>query len=248
MKLDDVKKLHQKKYRSQFGYYLVEGEHLILELQKTVHHADEASEITLYVTESNHEWAKQLTAGFEMVVVSDKQMAQLSDTKSPQGMIAKVPLIRAKANIEATHKQPKRCIYLHEVQDPGNLGTIIRTLAWFGQFKLLLSPNSVDPYNSKVVRASMGAIFSLPIEFDVALETLPERFANFAYLDLQGSAVSTPSFADFECYLFGNEARGVPHAALSQFNAKPYTIPGTGTIDSLNLASSVSICAYQLSI
>lgn len=246
MKLDDVKKLHQKKYRSQFGFYLVEGEHLILELQKAFPDAGEAREITLYVTQSNHEWAKQLDASFELVVVSDKQMAQLSDTKTPQGIIAKVPL--PSSDPKLLTQQPKRCIYLHEIQDPGNLGTIIRTLAWFGQFKLLLSPNSVDPYNSKVVRASMGAIFSLPIELDVTLETLSERFATFAYLDLQGSAINATDFADFECYLFGNEARGVPHTALTQFNAKPYTIPGTGTIDSLNLASSVGICAYQLSV
>ncbi|WP_100641747.1 TrmH family RNA methyltransferase [Alteromonas facilis] len=250
MKLDDVKKLHQKKYRSQFGYYLVEGEHLILELQKACPDTEGARAITLYVTESNQEWAKQLSAGFELVVVSDKQMAQLSDTKTPQGMIARVPLSpsKASANTKLSASQPMRCIYLHEVQDPGNLGTIIRTLAWFGEFKLLLSPNSVDPYNSKVVRASMGAIFSLPIELDVALETLSDRFAKFAYLDLQGSTINTPSFTDYECYLFGNEARGVPHQALTQFNAKPYTIAGSGVIDSLNLASSVGICAYQLSI
>ncbi|MDM7861142.1 RNA methyltransferase [Alteromonas sp. ASW11-36] len=248
MKLDDVKKLHQKKYRSQFGYYLVEGEHLILELQKALPDEAAAADITLYVTESNVEWAKQLSAGFELSVVSDKHMAQLSDTKSPQGMIARVPLVSLSASVEDSTTQAKRCIYLHEVQDPGNLGTIIRTLAWFGQFKLLLSPNSVDPYNSKVVRASMGAIFSLPIELDVALESLPDRFERFAYLDLQGSAINSSEFADFDCYLFGNEARGVPHQALTQFNAKPYTIAGSGVIDSLNLASSVSICAYQLSV
>lgn len=248
MKLDDVKKLHQKKYRTQLGHYLVEGEHLVLELQKALKQQLSAANVTLYITEAHQEWAAQLGSGFKPVVVSEKQMAQMSDTKSPQGIIACVPLPDLSAQPEQASESSERCIYLHEVQDPGNLGTIIRTLAWFGNFRLLLSPNSVDPFNSKVVRASMGAIFHLPIELDVPLESLSARFDRFAYLDLQGEQLSAPQFADYQCYLFGNEARGVPSDALSAFNADAYTIPGSGSIDSLNLASSVGITSYQLSM
>lgn len=247
MKLDDVKKLHQKKYRAEFSYYLVEGEHLIMELQKACKHLIDARRITLYVTEARATWAQELNADFQLVVVSDKQMAQLSDTKTPQGVVACVPLPRPEMNHQNS-AQVERCIYLHEVQDPGNLGTIIRTLVWFGQFRLLLSPNSVDPFNSKVVRASMGAIFHLPIEVDTALETLPERFAKFAYLDLQGNPINSPNFTNYDCYLFGNEARGVPLERMKECNADAFTISGSGTIDSLNLANSVGICAYQLSL
>ncbi|MCC2616519.1 RNA methyltransferase [Aestuariibacter halophilus] len=247
MKLTDVKKLHQKKYRNQLGHYLVEGEHLILELQKAISNPAEAQRITLYVTEEHADWARQLGSGFRLEVVNDKQMAQLSDTQTPQGMLACVPLPDLSAHQSAP--QPgEKCIYLHEVQDPGNLGTIIRTLAWFGGFRLLLSPNSVDPFNPKVVRASMGAIFHLPIEVDVALADLPQRFTRFAYLDLHGTPVNTPAFADYDCYLFGNEARGVPLASVTAINGNAFTIPGSGAIDSLNLANSVGICAYQLSL
>lgn len=248
MKLDDVKKLHQKKYRTQLGHYLVEGEHLILELQKALKQQPSAANVTLYITEAHQGWAAQLDAGFKPVVVSEKQMAQMSDTKTPQGIIACVPLPDLTAQTEKASETAERCIYLHEVQDPGNLGTIIRTLAWFGNFRLLLSPNSVDPFNSKVVRSSMGAIFHLPIELDVPLESLSARFDRFAYLDLQGEQLSAPQFADYPCYLFGNEARGVPSDALTAFNADAYTIPGSGSIDSLNLASSVGITSYQLSM
>lgn len=248
MKLDDVKKLHQKKYRTQLGHYLVEGEHLILELQKALKQQSNAGAVTLYITEAHQQWAASLGSVFKPVVVSEKQMAQMSDTKTPQGMIACVPLPDLSAQPEQASGSKERCIYLHEVQDPGNLGTIIRTLAWFGNFRLLLSPNSVDPFNSKVVRSSMGAIFHLPIELDVPLENLPARFDRFAYLDLQGEPLSAPQFADYQCYLFGNEARGVPSDALTAFNADAYTIPGSGSIDSLNLASSVGITSYQLSM
>lgn len=247
MKLDDVKKLHQKKYRAQFGYYLVEGEHLILELQKATLSVSEKQDITVYITEEYQSWASDLQSDFNIVTVSSKQMSQLSNTKSPQGIIACVPLPKAMGMADV-NQQGERCIYLHEVQDPGNLGTILRTLAWFGGFRLLLSSNSVDPFNPKVVRASMGAIFHIPIELDVQLSDLQQRFKKFAYLDMQGSPVNTSEFSDYDCYLFGNEARGVPREALTQCNADPFTIPGNGTIDSLNLASAVNMCMYQLSV
>ena len=89
MKLDDVKKLHQKKYRSQFGYYLVEGEHLIQELQRS---PLMALPITVYVTDVWQSKGVTLDARFEVVSVTERQMASLSDTKTPQGVIARVPL------------------------------------------------------------------------------------------------------------------------------------------------------------
>jgi len=261
MKLDDVKKLHQKKYRTQFGYYIVEGEHLILELVKAAKlEKDNAAGAVyplkasqLYVTEEYQEWANQLNSGFKILTVSKKQMVQLSDTKTPQGILAAVPLpskaLTSNSNsAAAVPEKVQRCIYLHEVQDPGNLGTILRTLAWFGNFRLLLSPNSVDPFNSKVVRSSMGAIFHVPMELDVELADLESRFDRFAYLDMNGAAVNSPEFSDFPCYLFGNEARGVPREALTGFNATAFTIPGSGAIESLNLASADNMSVYQLSI
>lgn len=250
MKLDDVKKLHQKKYRNQFGHYLVEGEHLVLELDKAARNQPQFKSITLYVTEHYEQWAKQLSEDYQTVTVSDKQMLLLSDTKTPQGIVACVPLPTDIQNVRTAKSGPsvERCIYLHEVQDPGNLGTILRSLAWFGNFRLLLSNNSVDPFNSKVVRSSMGAIFHVPIELGIELGDLQTRFKKFAYLDMQGDQVNSKAFAEYECYLFGNEARGVPIQALSDFNADAFTIAGSGRIDSLNLASAVNICVYQLSI
>jgi len=241
MKLDDVKKLHQKKYRSQFGYYLVEGEHLIQELQRS---PLMTLPITVYVTDVWQSKGVLLDDRFEVVSVTERQMASLSDTKTPQGVIAKVPLPATDANTPVTTNE--RCIYLHEIQDPGNLGTILRSLAWFGGFRLLLSPNSVDPFNSKAVRASMGALFHLPVELDVSLSQLQARFTKFAYLDLNGTPITDEHFGNYACYLFGNEARGVPAQALSETNAEAFTIVGNGTIESLNLASAVGICAFQL--
>lgn len=239
MKLDDIKKLQQKKYRAEFGHFLVEGEHLMLELQKAATHNPLLQRSQLYITEAHEHWQSP----FKTQVISERQMAQISDTKTPQGIVAVVPMPQGAAPIVAG----ERAIYLHEIQDPGNLGTILRTLAWFGGLRCLLSPGSVDPYNPKVVRSSMGAIFHAPLELDVELDSLAERFPRIACLDMQGDSLQSTSFRNFDCYLFGNEARGVPREHLSALGAQPFTIAGCGTIESLNLASTVNMSVYELS-
>jgi TrmH family RNA methyltransferase len=248
MKLDDIKKLHQKKYRQEFGHYLVEGEHLIQELEKVARVNRTFQSARIYLTEQYRDWPTAL----EKTVVSSRQMAQLSETKNPQGIIAVVPN-GAQPLPQVDEAVPAKNMYLFEVQDPGNLGTILRTLAWFGNFRCLLSPNSVDPYNAKVVRSSMGALFHVPLEVEVPLEVVAQRFDRIAYLDMQGKAISSGDFAGFQCYMFGNEARGLPtdHAIFRQATFKQpvaYTIAGSGAIESLNLASAVNMCAYQLSL
>lgn len=238
MKLDLVKKLQQKKYRQEYGYCLVEGEHLIDELQQAALSNPDLLNSVLYITERYQHW----NTPFATESVSEKQMAQLSDTQTPQGILARVPLSawqQAGAGTEI-------CIYLNEIQDPGNLGTILRTLGWFGGFRCLLSPNSVDPFNPKVIRASMGAIFHVPLELDVPITALAARFQQIACLDLQGQPVQSSAFKQQQCYLFGNEARGIPKTLVEQLGCTPFTIHGQGHIDSLNLASAVTLCAYEL--
>jgi TrmH family RNA methyltransferase len=239
MKLDDVKKLQQKKYRTELGFFLVEGEHLVLELEKASQQNATLKDCELFVTENYQNWP----SAFKKHIVTEKQMAQISDTKTPQGIVAVVPFF---SQSNTTTVKNERTIYLHEIQDPGNLGTILRTLAWFGNFRCLLSSNSVDPYNPKVVRSSMGAIFHVPMELDVSLDVLKNRFKTIACLDMKGGALNSPAFREFECYVFGNEARGVPREELVKLNAQPFTIQGCGAIESLNLASAVNMCVYEI--
>lgn len=237
MTLDDVKKLQQKKYRQALGCFLLEGEHLAQELEAAAERHGHWQQAKLYVTEAYADWPTRLPKQ----LISQKQLHAICDTQHPQGIVAVVPL-------PPTSQAPvgQRALYLHEVQDPGNLGTIMRTLAWFGGFRLLLSPGSVDPFNPKVVRASMGAVLHLPIEQEVAISELTARYPRLAYLDMQGEPLASASFAKADCYLFGNEARGVPRAALAALKAQPYNIAGCGAIESLNLASVVSMSLYEL--
>ena len=237
MKFEDLKKLHQKRYRQEFGHFLVEGEHLILELQKAALRNPQLRGCELYVTADRKDWRSSFTTH----VVSAGQMAQLAETRTPQGIVALVPVLSP-----AAPHSDERLIYLHEIQDPGNLGTVLRTLGWFGRLRCLLSPGSVDPHNSKVVRASMGAIFHVPVEMDVELAVLRARCERIACLDLHGAAVSSPDFKSFDCYVFGNEARGLPRDQLAALGAQPFTIAGSGGIESLNLAAAINMCVYEL--
>lgn len=237
MKLEDIKKLHQKKFRAELGHFLVEGEHLVLELEKAARQDARLRAAEIYVTRDFAHWSSALP----LHVVQSRQMAQISETRSPQGIAAVVPLLAP-----AAARTGERAVYLHEIQDPGNLGTILRTLAWFGNFRCLLSPDSVDVHNGKVVRASMGAIFHVPVEHDVALESLPARGVRLAALDLGGDPISSPAFRDFDCYVFGNEARGLPRTAMAALGARGFTIPGAGAIESLNVAAAVNMSLYEL--
>jgi TrmH family RNA methyltransferase len=237
MKFDDVKKLHQKKFREELGHFLIEGEHLVQELEKAAAHDARLRPSEIYLTRDYAHWSSSLP----MHVIKSREMAQISETRSPQGIAAVVPLLRA-----AAPRANERAIYLHEIQDPGNLGTILRTLAWFGNFRCLTSPGSVDVHNGKVVRASMGAVFHVPVELDVPMDELPGRFPRIASLDLSGQPVASAAFREFDCYVFGNEARGLPREALAELSARPFTIPGSGAIESLNVAATVNICLYEL--
>lgn len=238
MKFDELKKLHQKKYREQFGHYLIEGEHLVLELMKAAEARTELRTSTIYLSEDH----TPIETSLPVKVISSKQMAELTETDSPQGIVALVPIVPTTADTQ----QNETVICLYEIQDPGNLGTILRSLAWFGGFRCLLTSNSVDLYNGKVLRASLGAHWYVPIETDVDVASLPARFAKIARLDMQGKSTQDESFRHFDCYLFGNEARGLPRSLIELVPTTPFTIAGRRSIESLNLASAVNMCAYEL--
>ena len=237
MKFEDIRKLDQKKFREELGHFVIEGEHLVQELQKAATRDARLRTSEIWLTRDYAHWSSPLP----MHVINSKQMAQISETRSPQGIAAVVPLLSA-----AAPRAGERAVYLHEIQDPGNFGTILRTLAWFGNFRCLTSPDSVDLHNGKVVRASMGAIFHVPVEFDVPLDALRARFPRIASLDLAGEPVASPAFREFDCYVFGNEARGLPREQMAALGARAFTIPGTAAIESLNVAASVNISLYEL--
>lgn len=248
MTFDELKSLKDKAQREARGVYLAEGEHLVLELGKALAHRPALATARILVS---HEYlAAGLPPGFPKTLpvetLNARQMSQLSDTRTPQGVMAVVPILPAPPPAAG-----ERAVYLHEIQDPGNLGTILRTLAWFGGFRCLLSPDSVDPYNPKAVRASMGAVFTTPFESEMPLDELAQRYRRIVLMDAGGHPLPSARFTTSDCLMFGNEGRGASpemralaeDAVCAIPGAAPPTLPG---VESLNLATTVAVCAYEL--
>jgi TrmH family RNA methyltransferase len=177
---------------------------------------------------------------------------KLSDTAHPQGVFAVLPLPRTDA-AEAIAAAAKGfpLFALHGAADPGNLGTIMRTTEWFGGTSLLLSTDSVDPFNPKVLRSSMGSLFRLHLGRYPSLEWLIEAAAKngrtlVATTAEEGIAPRAyPHFAS-SIILLGSEAHGLSQETLGTVSRR-LTIPGNGA-ESLNLAMAHAVLAYEASL
>lgn len=141
-------KLKQKKYRDETGYYLVEGEHLVEEAMK-------AKQVECLIS------TKDITSDLPIVIVSNEVMSKLSFTKSPQFIMAKCKIKKENKLIDG-----KRYLILDDLQDPGNIGTLIRTALAFSIDQVILSNNCVDLYNDKLLRSMQGANFHINCIYD----------------------------------------------------------------------------------
>ena len=236
MKFEDIKKLHQKKFREELGHFIVEGEHLVQELQKAALH-DAATAGQRDLPDARLRTLVEPVADARGPVQTDGADQRDAFTAGHRGGGAAVQSRGAGAD--------ERAIYLHEIQDPGNLGTILRTLAWFGNFRCLLSPDSVDVHNGKVVRASMGAIFHVPVEIDVPLEALvralqPDGLPGHAGRGGRRGRIPRVRLLPVRQRSARPAARGAGRAhAHSRSRAR-------ARIESLNVAATVNICLYEI--
>jgi len=220
--------------------------------------ADGASGVVteLFVTAEVRSRHDELTAraaaqGVPVLIVSGQVMAELAQTVTPQGLLAvcrfiDVPLERL------TETSPRLVVLLANVRDPGNAGTVLRTADAAGADGVVFSDASVDPYNSKCVRASAGSLFHLPV---VAGSPLREaaaalRGAGLQILAAEGAAgrkldelESDGALGRPTAWLFGNEAWGLP-ADLVALADQAVAVPIYGRAESLNLAAAAAVCLY----
>jgi TrmH family RNA methyltransferase len=184
----------------------------------------------------------------EIVEVSDAVMKAMSDTVSPQGLISLCSLPKNDfSSLPATGSS--RFIYLHEIQDPGNAGTILRTADAMGMSAVISSANSVDFFSPKVVRSTAGSLWHIPVYENIAFDRITEQFPHIQKFLLSSHA--TTSINDLsiteDCVaIFGNEARGVDAATLG-ISVTEVTIPMAGRAESLNLSAAASIVMFALS-
>ncbi len=179
----------------------------------------------------------------ETVVVNDGVFAKISDTKSPQGILA-VCRIPQKNTVEI--KKDGKYIALENLSDPSNLGAVARTAEALGIDGIILSSDSVDPFSPKALRASMGTLVRLPIIVleDFCNELKSSGLALFACVVRNGKSINGISFKKGSIVLIGNEANGLTTEAQSI--AKNITIPMKGNAESLNLAVAASIAMWEL--
>jgi len=189
--------------------------------------------------------------GATVHAVSGDVMTELAQTVTPQGLLAvcqfvDVPLTRLLA------AGPRLVVVLASVRDPGNAGTVLRTADAAGADGVIFSGASVDPYNSKCVRASAGSLFHLPVVVDAPLaeSVLALRGAGLRVLAADGGAHRTLDEAESAAglgqptaWLFGNEAWGLPGDVLALAD-EAVAVPIYGRAESLNLAAAAAVCLY----
>ena len=229
-----IQKLQQKKYRNELGLFVVEGKKGILEFVQAGFKVEAIFATSLFSEQLNK---------FPLTLISKEELSKISTLKNPDEGVA-------------IFHQPKRkgilqeglILALDNIQDPGNLGTLIRLCDWFGIETLLCSEQTVNCYNPKVVQASMGSlsrveVHYLPLEGFLATCALPVYVAT-----LEGENLYTTTFPEDCVIVLGNEANGVSPEVTALANGA-ITIPRFGRrqqAESLNVAMAGAIIMSQV--
>ncbi|RFU70710.1 RNA methyltransferase [Peribacillus saganii] len=234
------KKLLSKKERDNSGKYLIEGFHLVEEALKE---QDIIQEVI--VSEGTELPVGFQLNGVEVTYVSEEVMKAISDTESPQGIAA---ICEQKA-LSINNIEGKTFLLIDAVQDPGNIGTMIRTADAAGIDAVVLGNGCADPYNPKVIRSTQGSIFHLP----VIKGDLLDFIGQMKQKDIPVYGTSLENAASFDqaaksdrfALIVGNEGGGVSKELLANTDMNLY-IPIHGRSESLNVAVAAGILLYHL--
>ncbi|MCD4770534.1 MAG: RNA methyltransferase [Bacteroidales bacterium] len=237
-----ISSLRIKKYRDKNRLFIIEGDKLIKE------YLELNAGVSIVAGEA--EWLSQipdylLERAEQVVEVSSAELKKISSLQTPNKAMAIVHMRSDELKPEILKESLS--IVLDHIQDPGNMGTIIRLAAWFGIKNIVCSLNCVDLYNPKVVQSTMGALLHVDIYY-TDLEKILSGAAKtglpvFA-TTLDGISIYKSAPVDKGLILFGNESAGLP-ADLVKYADKKITIPSFGNttfgLDSLNVATSVAV-------
>ncbi len=235
-----LQSLRHAKHRKYYNKFIIEGKRIIESALRFKENIGPVFCSDSFLKE-NKPWVKKHLKSDAVVKVMDKKnILKISNTKSPQGILTTCDVPEQKPiklNID-------KWIYLDKISDPGNMGTLIRSCAWFGINNIALSPNCVDPYNPKSVRAAMGAHFAVSLSINTNLSVFRKTHRIIA-AELKGKNASTYTFPDKCVLVLGSEAHG-----LSKQNIDCITdfisINKLGSGNSLNVATAGSILLFLL--
>ena len=247
-KVKYVMDLNRKaRFRRDEKVYLVEGPKMVGEIAKEELVSVFVSEH--YCSECNRR-NEPIPFEKEAEIVSDPVFEQMSDTQSPQGVLA---VVKQKdytlEQILGEESRTPLLMILENLQDPGNLGTILRTAEGAGVTGVIMNRGCVDIYNSKVIRATMGAMFRVPFVYVDDLSTVMTELKNRGICTYAAHLAAEQSYdrADFtapSAFLIGNESKGLSEQLTMQAEVK-IIIPMLGKVESLNAAIAASILGFE---
>lgn len=189
--------------------------------------------------------------GVDLVQIDRTVLGALAETMTPQGLVGVAPLCDVPLE-QALAGSPRLVVVLHEVNDPGNAGTVIRTADAAGADAIVLTHGSVDPHNGKCVRATAGSLWHLPVVSGAPAKDVVAalRRTGLQVLATTGSGaedlddlLDSGALAGPTAWLFGTEAHGLPEHLVAQAD-RAVRIPMHGSAESLNLASAAAVCVY----
>jgi len=238
------KKLQTKKGRQTFGTYLIEGVHLLQEALK----AQIAINAIIMVEtfEKTNDLPLLEDLDIPIYQLPSSIFSQLAETKQSQGIMAEVTLpVWEWSTILAASKL---ILLLDEIQDPGNLGTIFRTASAAGVDCVVLGEGTVDPFNSKVIRSTQGALFHLPIREQSLMRTIEdckrENFTIAGTSPHRGIYSYDFVFPEKVAIVLGNEARGIHDSIIDQLD-QALMVPMPGVAESYNVSVTAGMLLYE---
>ena len=241
-----IKRLKEKKYRDEYKEYIIEGLKLI---DEAIKENVEISEIVVCEgcekSEIIESHLKYEMAKYECIYVPQNIFKSLSDVENPQGILAVIKNKNVGTKIDYSDDI---IVALDDVQDPGNLGTILRTVDSVGLKQILVSKGTVDSFNPKVVRSTMGATFRVKvIECENLKDTLKDvQKQGFKVMCTSLDAKNTIYKTDYnkKVIVVGNEANGVSKEIQKLANEK-VIIPMLGKTESLNVSVATGVILYE---
>lgn len=234
-----IKSLSDIKNRRKTGLFITEGEKIVEELLR--------SELSVKQIFATTEWLDKNKAHKSICTeVTRSELERLSQQKTPNQVIAIAGLPEFQYDIQEFKDQ--LCLVLDNIQDPGNLGTIIRVCNWYGVRHVICSPETVDAFNPKVVQASMGAIFRTKIYYTDLVEFLGKYKKTLSYpitgAFIEGESIYKTELKPVGLIVLGNESKGIS-TNISAIVDKKITIPpypsGEKNMESLNVAVAGAI-------
>ena len=240
-----IKSLYLKKNRDSEKYFIIEGKRSV---EEAFQHSKniEVVVITHEFLDKNSSFINQLNKlNIHCETISSKEMDQISDVETSQGVIAKVRYFDYNIGelIESNISKSNIAI-LDSISDPGNMGAIIRTASWFGITAIISINNCVSIYNTKLLRSTMGAVFHIPIieteNVEFIFDKLKQNDYKIFVADLEGCSYKEVIYPDKKAIIFGNEAHGISSNIKNYIDTK-ITILKKGEGESLNVSVSAGI-------